>query len=249
MLERHAKELESDITSTQTSTDPTTPIPNNDNSDTPTNTIKDAPKPQLTTKEKALAKKAKKREKEREKERARVEAIEEENSKAGPSARELEYNCIMELYLKPRKLNIKDIMADGNCLYRAIAHQMELRGKHNEDGSTMSYEQIRSLCADMLMKRRSEYEPFADLSDNHVSSFDDYIDRVRNSSEWGGHLELRALAAALQMTIVIYSAQSSPLHIRDATSENSEETGEICLSFHKSYYALGEHYNSVISCQ
>ena len=66
MLERHAKEFESDTASNQTSTDPT-PTPINE----------DAAKPQMTAKEKALAKKAKKRQNLREKERARVEAIEE----------------------------------------------------------------------------------------------------------------------------------------------------------------------------
>lgn len=239
MLDRHLEELD---TVTPSSESTFCPIVHDEALNQNT---KKSPQVQLTAKEKALAKKAKKRLKEREKERAREEAIAEENAKAGPSPRELEYNCIMELYLKPKGLTIKDIMADGNCLYRAVAHQMSL--KENDAGVTsISYEYVRSICADKLNENREEYEPFADLSDNGVSTFDDYVDRVRNTNEWGGHLELRSLAAAIKKTIVVYSSDAQPLYIRDDSSDDSDNDESISLSFHKSYYALGEHYNSVI---
>jgi OTU domain-containing protein 6 len=69
---------------------------------------------------------------------------------------------------------------------------------------------------------------------------------VRNSAEWGGHLELRALGMALDRPIHVYSVQSGnkPLAIHDDHDNNGKKP--ILLSYHLHYYALGEHYNQVI---
>jgi hypothetical protein len=66
---------------------------------------------------------------------------------------------------------------------------------------------------------------------------------VRNSAEWGGHLELRALGMALKRPIHIYSVQngSEPLKI-----EESQPGEPILVSYHLHHYALGEHYNQVV---
>jgi OTU domain-containing protein 6 len=168
-----------------------------------------------------------------------------ENS--GPSSREIENNRMMELYLSPIQLTIHEIQADGNCLYRAVAHQLEYLTKEK-----VTYLQMRQVCADSILNQRQVYEPFLELSgEDGEGSFDAYVEKVRHSSEWGGHVELRALAAALEKTIIVYSADSSPLHIGSeeyqVTSDAHHDGTCIRLSFHKSFYALGEHYNSVVS--
>ena len=79
-----------------------------------------------------------------------------------------------------------------------------------------------------------------------------YVDKVRDSAEWGGHLELRALRIALERPILIYSVQNGtePLEIHnenetpDKTEADKKEP--IRLSYHLHYYALGEHYNQVV---
>mmetsp|Transcript_7444 Transcript_7444/g.10651 ORF Transcript_7444/g.10651 Transcript_7444/m.10651 type:complete len:308 (-) Transcript_7444:8-931(-) len=251
MMNRHAEELLASSSSSssaqredsQSKEDSVTNDTNTDSSvpkDDPENN-------ELTAKQKALAKKARKREREREKERARAAAIEKELANAGPSPRDIEINRILELYLQPSNLRIDEVRADGNCLYRAVAQQLSI-----VEDKVLSHESIRSVCADTLTENREEYEPFADLSDHGVATFEAYIEKVRNSSEWGGHLELRALAIALDKTIVVYSADSAPLYICKEEGEGSGNTGDeeddvIRLSYHRHYYALGEHYNSVIS--
>jgi OTU domain-containing protein 6 len=206
--------------------------------------------PQLSAKEKALAKRLKKKKTALLKEKQREETIAYEIANA-PNPRQIEIDAMKELYLNPHKLQIEEIAADGNCLYRAIARQLDYL---NDDSAATDndFEQMRKACADQLLKLREEYEPFADLSEYNVSSFEEYVDCVRGSSEWGGHLELRALSSALQKTIVIYSADGAPLHIKcnddsdDKSKEEDTDTGIIRLSFHRRYYALGEHYNSVV---
>jgi len=198
------------------------------------------PEPQLSTKEKALAKKMRKRQKEKEKQKAREEEIAREVANA-PNPRALEISVIMELYLQPSNFGIEEIAADGNCLYRAVATQLEHLG-----GNSVQYGEIRRQCADALWENREEYEPFADLEDSNASTFEEYVEKVRASSEWGGHLELRALASALKKTIIVYSADSVPLHIKEDDDKEDDGVDVIRLSFHRKYYALGEHYNSVV---
>ena len=74
------------------------------------------------------------------------------------------------------------------------------------------------------------------------------MDQVRDSAEWGGHLELRALGIALNRPIYVYSVQSGtkPLAIHEDSNTNQIGEEPILLSYHLHYYALGEHYNQVI---
>lgn len=104
-----------------------------------------------------------------------------------------------------------------------------------------------SLCADTLLKHQDEFSPFCEYTDD-VSTFDEYLSRVRNSAEWGGHLELRALGIALNRPIYVYSVQSGAKPLAIHEDSESENTGKesILLSYHLHYYALGEHYNQVI---
>lgn len=87
-----------------------------------------------------------------------------------------------------------------------------------------------------------------------MSSFDQYVDRVRSSSEWGGHLELRALSEGLKRPILVYSASQPKLVLGEDYYDNVDhddavaggEHAPILLSYHLHYYTLGEHYNQVV---
>ena len=181
----------------------------------------------LKKQEKARKKKLEKKQRQLEAEKKREEEIEAERLAAGPSAKELEIKRMEELYLKPAGLRIRDVAADGNCLYRAVAEQC---------ANAKDFMAVRTICADALLEHEEEYAPFAECD----GSYANYVERVRNSTDWGGHLELRALATALKRPVVVYSADAAPLRMGE------EEDGEdILLSYHRHYYALGEHYNSV----
>ena len=182
--------------------------------------------------DKAREKARRKKEKSKQKEKQREEQIAEDLANAGPSRKDLEIAAMRELYLDPAGLDIRDVEADGNCLYRAVGHQCGGR----------SYVSVRVACADSLAEHEDEFAPFVDIHDIG-GSFKEYVESVRNTSEWGGHLELRALTHTLRRPIVVYSADAAPLRIGD---EFDEEGEEIRLSFHRHYYALGEHYNSVV---
>lgn len=72
--------------------------------------------------------------------------------------------------------------------------------------------------------------------------FEEYCDRVIHTSDWGGQLELRALACALETPIQVFSAESDVIAMGEEFLDNSEP---LQLTYHLHYYTLGEHFNSV----
>ena len=70
--------------------------------------------------------------------------------------------------------------------------------------------------------------------------------------EWGGEVELRCLCNILGVDIHVYSADAPVLRMCPdgvGEAESRVEGGDgmvLRVSFHKHFYALGEHYNSVV---
>ena len=217
---------------------------------------------------KALQKKLKKKNTQRELEVNREKRISEENSMAGPSRRQMEMEALQTLYLHPRGLEVQEVEADGNCLYRAVGVQCRRLGLDVLDNvGECSYGKIREICANVLLgSNRAEYEPFTECGEGHAScnnggdhpaTFEEYVNKVRSTSTWGGQLELRALSEGLKCPIVVFSAEGPPLTMGAEYAPAGTQGGScddygwdvnkaLLLSFHRHYYALGEHYNSVI---
>lgn len=78
----------------------------------------------------------------------------------------------------------------------------------------------------------------------HASSYEDYIERMRQDGNWGGNPELVCAAQFYQRNISVYSSmleEATPtvFSIESGYGDN-ENLGEICLSYHDN-----DHYNSV----
>jgi OTU domain-containing protein 6 len=103
------------------------------------------------------------------------------------------------------------------------------------------------LCATTLLQHKDDFSPFIEFTEE-APCFETYVERLRNSADWGGHVELRVLSLALKRSIIVYSAlPPSPLSIPFDEKVGSEKNEEpIRLSYHLHYYSLGEHYNCVM---
>lgn len=197
----------------------------------------------LAKKAKAQAKKQKQKVKEQERDAEKEQILKE----AGPSSKDIELTKInSKLLIENAK--VRSIIADGHCMYRAIEDQLRMTGTNTD----ASFLELRTMAAEYLHEHREEYEPF--LGTETDDQFETYCSRVASPSlaEWGGHVELRVLASCMHCKIMIYSADSAVLTIEpDATDSGSSVFATIVpilkLSYHRHYYALGEHYNSVVS--
>lgn len=96
---------------------------------------------------------------------------------------------------------------------------------------------LRELAARYLRSHQDEFEAFITVD----LPFDQYCDRLENTQEWGGQVELNALCHALEVPIDIIAAEAPTVHM--GTQFASEKT--LRLTYHKHYYSLGEHYNAV----
>ena len=73
-----------------------------------------------------------------------------------------------------------------------------------------------------------------------------YCNKVESVSdaEWGGQIEISALCACLNRRIIVVSADAPAVVMGDDNAE-SRSRHPLKIAYHKHYYALGEHYNSV----
>lgn len=122
-------------------------------------------------------------------------------------------------------LRIARVTADGNCLFRAVADQLE--------GNEEEHSKYRKMVVDYIEKHQKEYEPF--LEDE--VPFDEYCKQMREPGTWAGHMELQAISLVTQVNICIHRLLSPRWHI---VNFKNTETRCIHLSYHD-----GEHYNSV----
>jgi OTU domain-containing protein 6 len=203
---------------------------------------------------KAMKRRAKKEREERERE----EAKEIERANAGPSDAARESDALKKK-LAPRGLSVKEVKADGNCMYRAVEDQLKRRGMQSSSVSssmiTHDHAALRKLCADAMREDAWSYRPFleacAEASAAGDAAWREYLREVEDveRARWGGQLELRALSDALGRSIRVYSA-----HMPDVVmgGEGEGEAGggrdaaaiEVC--YHRHAFGLGEHYNSVV---
>lgn len=139
--------------------------------------------------------------------------------------------------LKSCGLWIKEVESDGACLFRAFADQLD----GNKGADHASY---RERCVDFLVANRSDFEPF--LSED----FGEYCKKMRSAAEWGGQIEVQALARALGVNAVIWQPteagkpQSLVSKSVEVVSEDADSSRCVQLSFHPQHHS-GSHYNSV----
>ncbi|MCJ1386356.1 hypothetical protein MMC17_009482 [Xylographa soralifera] len=156
-----------------------------------------------------------------------------------PDLREIE-RLVMQKELKFRGLVEKDIRPDGHCLYSAVADQLSKRsiiqafGGHEE--VKPDYKSVRHVAADFISKHADDFSPFLE------EPLENYIVKIRDTAEWGGQLELSALARAYGMDINVLQGDGRVEKIEAGVGESGQP---IWLAYYRHSFGLGEHYNSL----
>ncbi|KAK1931905.1 Deubiquitinase OTUD6B [Phytophthora citrophthora] len=195
---------------------------------------------------KSQAKAQRKREAKKKEERERRERIEEAN-KNTVSERQIEADMILG-QLSRHGLTIKDIPSDGHCMYHAVADQMKQKNLPIQD-EVAGFQYLRKLTSEYMLAHPDDFLPFMALDESAPSledAFTTYCSRVANTADWGGQLELRALACALRTPIEVFSAEGDVLVMGgEFVNEDDHSAPTLQLTYHLHYYTLGEHFNSV----
>ncbi|KAI1176597.1 OTU domain-containing protein 6B [Nemania sp. FL0916] len=103
-----------------------------------------------------------------------------------------------------------------------------------------SYRLVRRAATSYMQAHADDFAPFLE------EPLDAYVAKIRDTAEWGGQLELLALASAYGVEIRV--VQDTRVEtIRPSSDSGDESEGEkiIWLAYYRHGYGLGEHYNSL----
>lgn len=183
----------------------------------------------------------KRREKKSQQEKEREEQIklQEKENLHGPRNTETQ---AIKSKLKHNNLQIFSIPSDGDCLYKAVSHQLQLTRQLE-----VTIADLRSKVSSYIHSNKDDFMPFMSnpetcemLTDEQ---FEQYCDKIRNTKVWGGQLEIRALSNLLKCPINVIQATGP-----DCIKQGTEFDGPpLNITYHRHMYSLGEHYNSTIA--
>ncbi|KAI8206076.1 OTU domain-containing protein 2 [Colletotrichum sp. SAR 10_76] len=140
---------------------------------------------------------------------------------------------------KAHSLSEKEIAPDGHCLFSAVADQLQqkgipLAGEGESKPAALPYKIVRRRAAEWMEAHPDDFAPFLE------EGLEGYVRKIRDTAEWGGQLELVALAGVYGVEIRV---------VQDGRTERIGEGGaageEIWLAYYRHGYGLGEHYNSL----
>ncbi|KAJ3944887.1 OTU protein [Colletotrichum fioriniae] len=158
---------------------------------------------------------------------------------------------------KANGLEEKEIAPDGHCLFSAVADQLRQQGIPLAAGSAgagaeeassggdptqkLPYKVVRRAAAEYMTAHPDDFAPFLE------EGLEGYVRRIRDTAEWGGQLELAALASVYGVEIRV---------VQDGRTESigpaagggggvDDDKKEIWLAYYRHGYGLGEHYNSL----
>lgn len=160
----------------------------------------------------------------------------EELNKTGP--RVIELNTIKSI-LKKRNLMLHPIASDGNCLYNAVRHQLQVTGRLADDVQTM-----RQKTADYIRQNKDSlifYMTNAETGDClNDAQFERYCEDLQNTAAWGGQVEISALSQILRVPIEVIQATGAPT----IQGDDKFKGPNLIITYHRTMYSLGEHYNA-----
>jgi OTU domain-containing protein 6 len=168
-----------------------------------------------------------------------------------PNLREQERTRMREQMGK-HGLQEKEIRADGHCLYAAVADQMEhasldLKPRiqptiigNGEGTQVLPYKTVRYAAADFIEQNPDDFVGFME------EPLEAYLPKIRDTGEWGGHMELMALAKTYGIKINVLHGDGQVDKVESGEAEEEpEKEKEIWLGYYKHSHGLGEHYNSL----
>ncbi|PCD35241.1 hypothetical protein AU210_007825 [Fusarium oxysporum f. sp. radicis-cucumerinum] len=162
-------------------------------------------------------------------------AEEEASSMTNHRAKESEY---MKSTFEKHGLVEKDIAPDGHCLFSAVADQLGQNDIPLGDSDTKdpAYKTVRRVASEYMLEHGDDFAPFLE------EDLQDYARKMRDTAEWGGQLELMALARQYKAEIRV--VQDGRLE-RIGEKEGAESGKTLWLAYYRHGYGLGEHYNSL----
>ncbi|EEH07125.1 OTU domain-containing protein 6B [Histoplasma capsulatum G186AR] len=147
-------------------------------------------------------------------------------------------------------LKEEEISPDGHCLYSAVATQLVNNGiplsamppttgfTDPKPGGAAGYHIVRDVTASYITNHADDFAPFVE------ETLPEYVRKIRATAEWGGHLELQAIARAYNVHVNVVQGDGR-IEKFEPQNSNEEDVKTIWLAYYRHTYGLGEHYNAL----
>ena len=160
-----------------------------------------------------------------------------------PDLRKQEQESMRKAY-ESHGLSEYEIRSDGHCLYAAVADQLQHLSidltrdaePSSKKSKTDPYKITRHMAANFISDHPDDFVPFLD------QPLGDYVKTIKDTGEWGGHLEILALAKAYGVDVNVLQGTGQIDKIECGVHD---EPPEIWLAYYRHSFGLGEHYNSL----
>ncbi|CZT01786.1 probable OTU domain-containing protein 6B [Rhynchosporium agropyri] len=169
-------------------------------------------------------------------------AVEEAKKEAAnqPDPKAIERKKMLDQF-NAKGLVEKSIRPDGHCLFSAVADQLSQvgvsLGPESEDiKEGERYKVVRKAAATYIEGHPDDFVAWLD------EPLEQYVEKIRDTAEWGGHLELLALAKTYNVEICVLQDGAAQ---NIEPGEDSKEAKKIWLAYYRHGFGLGEHYNSL----
>ncbi|OTA06183.1 OTU-like cysteine protease, putative [Trichoderma parareesei] len=181
-------------------------------------------------------------------EAAMLSAEQEASTMTDHRAKESAY---MKKEFSAHGLSEKEIQPDGHCLFSALADQLSHNGiplSAEEGGEAAAaaaerepaYRTVRRAATGYMEAHADDFAPFLE------EDLGDYVRRMRDTAEWGGQLELMAVARRYGVEIrVIQDGRTERIGGDEEGKGEGDGAKTLWLAYYRHGYGLGEHYNSL----
>ena len=186
----------------------------------------------------------------RQKERLARRAAEQEAvaiAAEAEAANMVDHRAVERTYMlkefKAHGLAEREIAPDGHCMFAAVADQLgaldiPLEKTPGDAPKVLPYKTVRRTAAGYMETHADDYAAFLE------EPLEGYVAKIRDTAEWGGQLELSALANAYGVKIrVVQDGRTEVIDPHGGTEGGEPKT--IWLAYYRHGYGLGEHYNSL----
>jgi len=139
--------------------------------------------------------------------------------------------------LETMGLKIREVIGDGNCLFRALADQL--------DGDDHTHGRHRQDVVRYITEHRADFEPF--IEDD--VPFTQHVQNLSQDGTYGGNDSIVAFARLHKLTVVIHQLDSPAWEVHGETADGtSSKSPSLVRQLHISYHN-GDHYASVRKIQ
>lgn len=158
----------------------------------------------------------------------------------------------MEPVFAANRLVEKEVAPDGHCLFAAFADGLGANGidplsspllvrTTDEKPKVAPYRVVRRAAAAYMADHADEFAGFLE------GPLEEYAALIRDTAEWGGQLELTALANAYGVEVrVVQDGRTEVIAPTvEAVGDEDKEKKVVWLAYYRHGYGLGEHYNSL----